>query len=184
MKTVMSAFAALAILAAPAVAQTTSRPAGALTSTDAKSFITNTAVSNMFEIESSRLALQKARNPDVKRFAQTMIDDHTKAAQEFTGAVQAANQTMPPEQLDPAHQAIMNRLNGSSDFDREYVGAQTKAHQDAVTMFKTYAAQGDSAPLKQFAAKTLPDLQKHLDTVQKLPRSAAAKPNRTTKAKT
>ena len=49
-------------------------------------------------------------------------------------------------------------------------------------MFKTYAAQGESAPLKQFATKTLPDLQKHLDSVHKLPRSAARQ-NRPTKAK-
>lgn len=170
MKLVLSAFTALALLAsAPAFAQTATRPVGAAPSADAKSFITNAAAGNRFEVESSRIALQKSKREDVKRFAQMMVDDHTKAEQEMATAVQAAQERMPStSQLDPQHQAILNRVNEASNFDKEYVQAQLKAHTDAVQLFKHYSTSGESAPLKQFAAKMLPDLQKHLDAVQKL----------------
>jgi putative membrane protein len=172
MKIALSAFAALAILASPAPAQTTTAaPSGVSAVPDAKSFVSRTGVSNLFEIQSSRLALLKATKPDVKQFAQMMVDEHTRTSDALTVAAQAANETDPPQRLDAAHEELLGRLNSASDFDREYVEAQTKVHQDAISLFDTYSTKGESAALKQFAAKTLPDLQKHLDAVQKLSRS-------------
>jgi putative membrane protein len=169
MKIALSAFAALAIFASPAAAQTTTAPPSSITAVpDAKSFVAQTVVSNLFEIQSSRLALLKSTKPDVKQFAQNMVDEHTRISEAFTVAVQAAKETVPPQRLDTAHEELLGRLNTASDFDREYVKAQTKAHQDAITLFDSYSTKGESAPLKQFAAKILPDLQKHLDAVQKL----------------
>jgi putative membrane protein len=63
----------------------------------------------------------------------------------------------------------LNSLSGDA-FDKEYVPAQTKAHADAVTLFKDYATTGQSGSVRDFAAKTLPTLQMHYQMVQKLPR--------------
>ena len=173
MKIALSAFAALAILVSPAAAQTTTAPApGSAAVPDAKSFVATAGVSNLFEIQSSRLALLKASKPAVKQFAQMMVDEHTRVADALTVAAQTANETVPPQRLDSAHEELLGRLDSASDFDRQYVEALTKAHQDAIGLFDTYSTRGESAPLKQFAAKTLPDLQKHLDAAEKLSRGA------------
>ena len=42
-------------------------------------FVRDVAIMNMAEIQLSRMALEKATGPDVKMFAQTLIDDHTAA---------------------------------------------------------------------------------------------------------
>lgn len=41
--------------------------------------------SNMFEIESSKLALETSQTQEVQEFAQQMIDDHTMAGEKMIG---------------------------------------------------------------------------------------------------
>ena len=139
--------------------------------TDPAQFAMMAGTSNMFEIQSSQLALTKAQSPDVKSFAQKMIDDHTKAGQDMETAAKAQNVT-PPAKLDAANQAKLDQLNGLSGqgFDSAYDAMQLKAHQDAVALFQGYGSNGPAGALKDFAAKTLPTLQMHLQMAEKLPK--------------
>lgn len=77
------------------------------------------------------------------------------------------------EGLDAEHQQLMQRLQQArgAEFDRLYMQQQVQAHQRAVDMFTAYSQQGDNAELKQWAAKTLPALQQHLQRAQQLQRS-------------
>ena len=43
-------------------------------------------MANMFEVETSKVALEKSTRDDVKQFAQQMIDDHGKAGEELKAA--------------------------------------------------------------------------------------------------
>ena len=47
--------------------------------------------------------------------------------------------------------------------------SRSTAHQEAVHLFKKYAAKGDDADVKQFAEKTLPTIEHHLEEAKKLP---------------
>jgi predicted outer membrane protein len=69
------------------------------------------------------------------------------------------------------HQKLINDLNSASaqDFDKTYAKQQVDAHQEAVNLFKKYASQGDDADVKQFAQKTLPTIEHHLEEAKKLP---------------
>lgn len=77
------------------------------------------------------------------------------------------------EGLDSEHQQMLQRLQSASgaEFDRTYMQQQVQAHQKAVDMFTAYSQQGDNAEAKQWAAKTLPALQQHLQRAQQLQRS-------------
>jgi putative membrane protein len=57
----------------------------------AETFVKKTTVSNLFEIQSSQLALQKSQNEQVKKFAQMMVDDHTKAGKELKSTLSTAH---------------------------------------------------------------------------------------------
>ncbi len=53
-------------------------------------------------------------------------------------------------------------------FDRGFVEAQVKAHQEAIALFEKQANQGGDSDLKAFAEKQLPALRNHLKQAQDL----------------
>jgi putative membrane protein len=127
-------------------------------------FVQTAAVSNMFEIESSKLAKDHVQNANVQAFAQKMIDDHTKAGEELKAAVQSANAGITvPNALEKTHKDQLDKLQAATgaDFDRQYVAAQVKAHDEAVQLFQNFADSGDKSTVQQFAQNTLPTLQDH-----------------------
>jgi putative membrane protein len=134
-------------------------------------FASKVAVANKFEIDTSQLALKYGKGEDVKKFAQQMIDDHTKAGEEFKTAVAAAKIDPPKDALDVTHEAKYAKLRlftTDKGFDGSYVAEQLAAHKDAVDLFRNYSQKGEPGPLKDFAAKTLPTLEHHLMMVQGL----------------
>ncbi len=136
-------------------------------------FVHNVTIANEFEIQSSRVALQKTKSPAVRAFAQTMIDDHTNAGAKFKTALQAStapNKHVVNGILDAGHQKTMSQLQTDSPaaFDADYITAQTNAHKEAVDLFTDYSKTGEDASLKQFASDTLPTLQRHYDEAKKL----------------
>jgi putative membrane protein len=133
-------------------------------------FVTEVAISDMFEIESSKLASQKG-NAAEKTFATQMITDHTKTSTELKGMVTGGkvNANLPTV-LDSTHQAKLDKLNANSgdEFAKAYADDQIAAHKDAVNLFERYAKGGENAELKAWASKTLPALQHHLEMAQGL----------------
>ena len=141
--------------------------AAAAMNIDKASFVAVVTSSNAFEIESSKLAEQKARDADVKEFAAAMIKDHTMAAEALRKAAKLGNEA---PKLSPKHAAMLETLKGASDQDFQplYIEMQTTAHMEAVTLFATYAKGGDDAAVKAFAAETLPKLEMHKKHVMHL----------------
>jgi putative membrane protein len=132
-------------------------------------FVQKASIANLFEIKTSQLALQRAINPDVKTFAQEMITDHTKAGSELKAALQTDHSpAQPATTLDDAHQKMLDDLTAAAPdaFDDKYIDIQTKAHDEALSLFKDYADGGKDGPVRQFATETLPVLQTHKDHVK------------------
>lgn len=152
---------------APAAPAQTSAQAPSAQAPAAAEFVTKAASGNMFEIQSSQLALEKTQNDRVRQFAQKMVQDHTGAGDRLKQAAQG--QTVPTE-LDQEHKQMMQVLQDASerDFDQRYVLLQSRGHQDTVAMFDRYAQNGDNPQLKQFAQQLLPDLRGHLEQIQQI----------------
>ena len=138
---------------------------------DPADFASKVAVANKFEIDTSQLALKYGKGAEVKKFAQQMIDDHTKAGEEFKKAVADQKIDPPKDALDLTHEAKYAKLRvftTENGFDGSYVAEQLAAHKDAVELFRNYSQNGQAGPLKDFATKTLPTLEHHLAMVQSL----------------
>lgn len=152
----------------PPPARQAAAPAMATPSTS--TFLANTATANLFEIESSKVALDKTKNDKIKAFANRMVTDHTAAGAKFKQAVADAKLTPPAEKLDAKHQSLLDDLKkkDGTALDAAYVKAQHDGHVETVAMFEAYAKGGDNAGMKQFASDTLPTLKSHLDEVSKL----------------
>jgi putative membrane protein len=99
-----------------------------------------------------------------------MVDAHTKTTEDLTGIVKTKNLKVDlPTKLDANQQKLIDDLNSAQEFDKTYAKQQVDAHQEAVNLFKKYASQGDDADVKQFAQKTLPTIEHHLEEAKKLP---------------
>jgi putative membrane protein len=144
-------------------------PAHAQQAVSGQDFVATVASSDMFEIKSSQMALKASASADVKSFAQQMINDHTKASKKLKTAA-AGEKIKVPVKADDKHQAMLAALEGKkgADFDRAYMEEQTKAHDEAVALFSSYAETGDEPKLKAFAADTLPKLKTHQEHAKKL----------------
>ena len=135
-------------------------------------FLQKAATSDMYEVQAGKLAADKAQSDVVKQFGQQMVDAHTKTTDELMGIVKSKNIKVDvPTKLDSEHQKLIDDLNSASakDFDKTYASQQVEAHQNAVKLFKKYAENGDDPDVKQFATKTLPAIEHHLDEAKKLP---------------
>lgn len=139
------------------------------TAFDPQTFVNNAAPSNTFEIQTSQQALQKTQNKDITDFANKMVADHTKAGQDLEAAAKAQNLTIPTGVANAQQQQVvqLQNLNGQQ-FEQAYVQMQVQAHDDAVSLFQSYAQSGPNGPLKDFVTKTLPVLQQHQQMIHKI----------------
>jgi putative membrane protein len=94
-------------------------------------FVDDVAVKNMAEIELSRMALDRATSPDIKAFAQKMIDDHGAAGDKLKSVVSAHSLAW-PAQLDERNRKTIDDLRKAqgADFDRDYMKAMVEGHEN------------------------------------------------------
>lgn len=151
--------------ATPVPANATGEQAAA----DPQAFVNAAAASDMFEIESGKLAQSKGKSAEVKDFGAMMVRDHTKSTADLKVAATTADVTPAPE-MTAKQQSDLTALQGAGDnFDTLYKQQQLAAHEQALALLQGQASNGTAASLKAFAAKTAPVVQKHLEHVQRLP---------------
>jgi putative membrane protein len=165
------------LLAGPALAQSAGEKTGVNSalgiSPTTPDFVKEVAISDMFEIESNKLAQDKGNAPE-KSFASQMVTDHTKTSTELKQLVSSGKvKAELPTALDSSHQSKLDKLKGESgkDFSSDFDSMQVSAHKDAVSLFERYAKGGDNPELKNWAGKTLPALKHHLEMAQNLSKS-------------
>lgn len=151
---------------AAAVGATSAATVGQM-STDA--FVSNATESNVYEVEAGKIAQEKAQSADVKAFGQQMVTDHTAMLNEMKPIITQAGFT-PPAELDERRKGLLDNLRAASaaEFDQVYLDQQEAAHEEALTLMRGYAENGDNAALKDAAAKAAPKIEMHLQKVNQL----------------
>jgi putative membrane protein len=98
-----------------------------------RDFVKDVSSMNAAEIDLSRLAVDHGRSPDVKKFAQMAVDDHTAAGDKLSG-VATQNAIDAPATIDDSHQKVREKLAGKQglEFDRDYIDAMVDDHQKLV----------------------------------------------------
>lgn len=173
MKTTILALALTGLLTSTALAQSVSEKTGVNSALGiapkTEDFIKEAAMSDMLEIEAAKIAQQKG-DADEKKFAEQMITDHTKTSSELKGMAPAEMTSAIPTALDDSSQKKLDKLQDAkpADFASDYDPMQVSAHKDAVSLFERYANGGENAKLKDWAGKTLPALQHHLQMAEQM----------------
>ena len=134
----------------------------------AADFVKEAVAIDMFEIQSSQLAVAKTQG-DVLTFANQLLADHAKTSSELQQLAQDAKIAL-PRTMSSSQQNMLDKLRTLSgkDFAHRYVDDQVRAHKQAVSLFQRYGKSGDNDQLKAWANKTLPTLQQHFDMAQNL----------------
>lgn len=139
-------------------------------------FMKNAAEAGLAEVEAAKLAATKATNTQVKSFAQQMVDDHTKVADELKALATSKGVTLPtePSMMQKAKLKTLESADGAT-FDKRYADSfGVKAHEDTVSLFQKEASKAKDADVKAWAEKTLPGLQHHLEMAKDLQKSTDA----------
>lgn len=168
MRRLILVFAA-ALFAIPALAQQASK-ADAKGMVSTQDFVDKAAISDMFEIQSSQLAVQKSSG-ETRDFAQQMITDHQMTTDQLTQLVKSGQvEATLPQQMDQTHQDMLNDLKSleGDAFTQKYQSLQIEAHRKAVDLFGSYAQNGDNQSLSSWAGETRPKLETHLQKAQAL----------------
>jgi len=138
---------------------------------DDAEFVKMAASGGMHEVELGKVAADKAKDPAVKQFGQQMVTDHGKANEELKKTAKNAGLEIPDKMLEK-HQKEFDRFKNltGDQFDREYVKHMIKDHEEDVAEFTRASKEAKNPAVKEFATKTLPVVQKHLEAVKKLSR--------------
>jgi putative membrane protein len=156
-------------LAPPVFAQPVPQAPGLQARTTAATYVTMAASSDTYEMESSKLALAHASNPDVRRFAQMMTTDHANTSAAVLAAAKQASVGLPGGP-NPKHTMMLKQLREANhaNMERVYVDQQVMAHEEALALHQGYAAQGDNPALRAAAAQAVPIVQRHLDEIKRI----------------
>ena len=118
------------------------------------------------EVTLGKLAIQKGKSKKVKNFGTMMVKDHSKANEKLMALIKSKKIVLPISP-NPAEQKMIADLSqkSGSDFDKAYIKAMIADHEEDVKTFTDQTKKLQDPDLKNFAVKTLPVLQKHLDAI-------------------
>ncbi len=135
---------------------------------DDTTFVKMAASDGMHEVELGKIAAAAAKNDDVKKFAEQMVKDHSKANEELKAAAKAANIAV-PDKIDEKHQKEIDRFKNykGTNFDADYMKHMVTGHTEAVALFTRASKEAKNPQIKDFATKTLPTIQAHLEHAKK-----------------
>jgi putative membrane protein len=121
------------------------------------------------EVELAKLVLKKTTDPDVKAFAQRMIDDHTKLLDDMKQFDEEAGVTV-PDHVDletKAMEAKLELLSGKT-FDKSYIKAMVEDHHKDLMEFRKEESSTGYPAFKAAVAKGESVIKEHLEMIDQL----------------
>ena len=130
---------------------------------------------NQVDIDAGKFAAKKSANPEVQKFARTMVTDHTavnKSAVELVTKLKVAPQENDTSRaLKAGGEQSMTALRSLSGkaFDRAYVDREVAYHQQVIDALDTVLVpNAQDAALKALLVKVRPAFVEHLNHAKHL----------------
>lgn len=132
---------------------TLSNVANAQATDQDKQFLAMAAQGDQNEIAMSKLAVDKASDPDVKAFAEKMVKEHAEMTDSMKPYAEKWGLTAPAGP-DADHQKEIDKLNGlnGKDFDKEYIDDMVSDHAKA---YKAFVKESNDTTLPDFKASVI-----------------------------
>jgi putative membrane protein len=136
---------------------------------DKSDFVVEVANSSMLELELSKIAEQRASDPQVKQLAQKIVNDHKKMNQDLKSIAQSNNITIPQglgQDMQQTYERI-SQLQGK-EFDKEYLKEMESQHEESIKKFEEMANNEQASELSSFASNHLSALRNHQQNAEQL----------------
>jgi len=134
--------------------------------TTVKHFLIVASIKNLQEVSAGEQALQKAKKPEVRAFAEMMIKDHGQSEQQLMQLAKGRRINLPPAATGGVKPDLL--LAGAADFDSAYVHAMSAGHGNTVQMFENYATTGKDPAVRAWAQQQVPTLKMHLEHIKSI----------------
>lgn len=130
---------------------------------------------NLAEIQTGQLALQKSKNPAVRRMAEMLVKEHSLAQQQVRELGRLNNVPIPeaPNGIQQAAFQQLSKLSGA-EFDRMFIAMQVREHVGTVNQFYNEGMVGNNLETKQWAKATLPKIAGHTEELRRVARQVGA----------
>jgi len=134
------------------------------------SFVSEAMQGNLGEVQLAQLAQQKSQSEDVKQFAQKIASDHSQMNQKWFEPEAKQLDIGAPKGPSKKVKKLMSKLQGltRAEFDKEYITAMVKDHQDDLKKFKEEAEATQDPNLKQVAQQGAGIISQHLQLAEKV----------------
>jgi putative membrane protein len=131
-----------------------------------KMFVKKAMQGNIAEVQLGELTLQKSNNDQVKRFARTMIDDHTKLNEQMRNVALQLSVEIPTE-ASKKDKSLINKMQSLSGtaYDQAYIKEMVKDHKQDLSEFHMEASNGHIAEVTTQGSKIISE---HLQMAQQL----------------
>jgi putative membrane protein len=116
-----------------------------------KAFVHDMTIANMVEIELAKLVPDRSTDSEVEKFAQLMIDDHTKSLNSLK-AIAAQHNIPVPADLDGRRARLRDKIAKwhGNEFDRAYMDEAVDAHEHVLDELEPRV---DEAKLAEYKAE-------------------------------
>ena len=138
-------------------------------------FIAQANLGAPFQIDSGRIAEEKATTANIRDYAHLMVVSHIPVVDALNVILQQKRITAPPETLlQGAYNAMIASLKADAGaaLDRDYVEGQVEYQKGNAALFQYEIQNGIDPDLKAFAQHTLPKIEDHLQRALKLTKSS------------
>lgn len=138
-------------------------------SAEATKFLTDAMKGDNSEVRVGTLAAEKGASQGVKDYGRMLASDHSGHKAKLL-ALASSLGVSPTEATKPEADALYKKLQGLSGaaFDKAYIAGMVEDHKKDIAAYKKEADRADPAALGELAKQTVPTLEKHLATAEKL----------------
>jgi putative membrane protein len=131
---------------------------------DDVTFVKRATESGRKEVAAARDALPQLKAPELKRIAEMLVQDHSKANAKLSKLAEAKGWPVPAAQ--PATPPATGTASG--DFDQKWTAEMITGHERSIALYRAQAQGGEDQDLRKYAHDTLPTIEHHLEELRRL----------------
>ena len=131
---------------------------------DDVAFVKQATESGRKEVAAARDALPRLKNPELKRIAEMLVNDHGNANARLSKIAESKGWPVPA----PAAAVPPASGTASSDFDAKWTADMIAGHERSVALYRAQAQSGEDKDLRKYASDTLPTIEHHLEELRSL----------------